>query len=114
MLNAARWVNVLVGIWLVVTAFLWEHTEAQFTNAWVVGLLSVGFALIAMSVTWVRYLEALLALWLFVSSWTLDTGAPATLWNNVLVSIAMLFLSLIAGPRPRVHETGAGEPLTTE
>jgi hypothetical protein len=90
-----RIVNVVLGVWLFISAFLWPHTQAQLTNTWVCGVLCVIFALIAMAVPWVRYLNTLLAIWLFISAWALPTMNAGTIWNNVLVSIAIFVASLI-------------------
>jgi hypothetical protein len=90
-----RVINVILGIWLFISAFAWPHTQAQVTNTWILGALCVVFALIAMSVPWVRYLNTLLAIWLFVSAWALPTISVGTIWNNVLVAIAIFVVSLV-------------------
>jgi hypothetical protein len=101
----ARIVNIVLGIWLFVSAFLWPHTYAQMTNTWIVGVLAVAFALAAMRVPEVRYVNTLLAVWLFISVWALPTMSVATQWNNALVGIAIFFVSLapgyLAGPGSR-------------
>jgi hypothetical protein len=90
-----RIVTIALGVWLFLSAFLWTHTQAQLTNTWVVGVLCVIFALISMAVPWVRYLNTLLAIWLFISAWALPTASSGTIWNNVLVAIAMFVASLM-------------------
>src|SRR5271170_7672622 len=95
--TTARIVNIVLGIWLFVSAFLWPHTYAQMNNTWIVGVLCVAFAVIAMRVPEVRYLNALLAVWLFISVWALPTMLAATRWNNAVVAIAIFFVSLAPG-----------------
>jgi hypothetical protein len=90
-----RIVNVIIGVWLFISAFIWPHTQAQLTNTWICGVLCVIFALVAMAVPWVRYLNTLLAIWLFISAWALPTMNAGTIWNNVLCSIAIFVASLI-------------------
>jgi hypothetical protein len=90
-----RVINVILGIWLFISAFAWPHTQAQLTNTWILGALCVVFALVAMGVPWVRYLNTLLAIWLFISAWALPTSSAGTIWNNVLVAIAIFVVSLI-------------------
>ena len=46
----ARTLNIALGVWLFISAFLWPHTSAQFTNTWICGALTVAFSLIAMRV----------------------------------------------------------------
>lgn len=94
-----RIINVILGIWLFISAFVWAHTQAQMTNTWILGVLCVIFALVAMAVPWVRYLNTLLAIWLFISAWALPTVSVGTIWNNVLVAIAIFIVSLVpSGP----------------
>ena len=90
-----RMVNVIIGVWLFISAFLWPHLQAQLTNTWVCGVLCVVFALVAMAVPWARYLNTLLAIWLFISAWALPAAHPGTIWNNVLCSIAIFIVSLV-------------------
>src|SRR5262249_23577561 len=90
-----RIVNVILGIWLFISAFVWPHTSAQMTNTWICGVLCVIFALVAMAVPWVRYLNTLLAIWLFISAWALPSVSAGTIWNNVLCAIAIFIVSLV-------------------
>jgi len=90
-----RIINVILGVWLFISAFVWPHTQAQLTNTWILGVLCVIFALVAMAVPWVRYLNTLLAIWLFISAWALPTYNSGTVWNNVLVAIAIFIVSLV-------------------
>ena len=59
-----RVANIILGIWLFISAFAWPHTYAQMTNTWIVGLLCVVFAVIAMRVPEARYLNTVLSIWL--------------------------------------------------
>ncbi len=97
--RVARGINVLLGIWLFISAFVWGHDPAQRTNTWILGVLCVVFALIAMSTAPVRYLNTALAIWLFISVWALPHHVLGTMWNNALVAIAVFILSLVPGPR---------------
>lgn len=94
-MTAARGVNIALGIWLFISAFLWPHSQGQFTNTWIVGVLCVLFAVISMWMPAARYLNTILAIWLFVSAWAIPAIRAGTVWNNVLVSIAILIVSLI-------------------
>jgi hypothetical protein len=100
--SPARVINVLLGIWLFISAFVWAHTNAQMTNTWILGVLCVIFAFIAMSVPAARYLNTALAIWLFISAFALPTIGPGTVWNNVLVAIAIFLVSLVP------NDTGMG------
>jgi hypothetical protein len=96
--------NVILGMWLFISAFAWPHAQGQLTNTWISGALCVVFALVAMGVPWVRYLNTLLAIWLFISAWALPNTSVGTIWNNVLIAIAIFIVSLV--PSEPVTETG--------
>ncbi len=105
---AARTLNVILGIWLFISAFVWPHDAAQMTNTWILGVLCVVFALIALGVPKARYLNTVLAIWLFVSAYALLDVSRGTVWNNVLVAIAVFVFSLIpTEPTPRLRSSAA-------
>ncbi len=89
-----RLLNAILGVWLFISAFIWPHTTAQMTNTWILGVLCFVFAVVSFTVTQVRYLNTLLAIWLFISAWALPTMSLETIWNSVLVAIAVFVLSL--------------------
>jgi SPW repeat len=93
--TSPRLINVSLGIWLFISAFLWPDARAQATNTWVCGVLCVAFAFAGMGLPWARHLNSALAVWLFVSTWALPTAHAATLWNNVLCAIAIFVVSLV-------------------
>src|SRR5439155_23676667 len=93
----ARFLNVLLGVWLFISAFGWTHAPAEFANTWICGVLCVVFALIAVGYGPARYLNTALAIWLFISGWALPSPNAGTVWNNVLVAIAVFLLSLVPG-----------------
>ncbi len=97
--NSARYWNVVVGIWLFISAFIWPHSPAQQTNTWICGLLCVAFALWAAAAPPMRYLNTALAVWLFISVWALPTLNAGTVWNNIIVAIVMFVISLIPSGR---------------
>ncbi len=96
----ARWFNLILGIWLFVSAFLWEHTTAERTNTWILGVLCAVFALLAMKEAGARWLNTALAVWLFISVWALPHDNAGTMWNNAIVAIVVFFVSL-ASPEER-------------
>ncbi|HVZ32829.1 MAG TPA: SPW repeat protein [Polyangiaceae bacterium] len=104
--QSARLLNIILGVWLFISAFLWVHTTPQFNNAWVVGVLTAGAAALAMAAPGARYLNTALAVWLFISTWALPLTNRATAWNNVIVSVLVFVFSLLGLPR-------AERPITT-
>ncbi len=102
--TSARWLNLLLGVWLFISAFAWEHSAPERTNTWILGVLCVAFALIAMTTPTARWLNTALSVWLFVSVWALPHHVLGTMWNNALVAIAVFLLSLVPGEGERPLE----------
>jgi hypothetical protein len=97
-----RLVNVALGVWLFISAFVWQNSRAQMTNTWICGVLCVVFAITGMGVPRARYFNTALAVWLYVTAWALPTQHIATLWNNVLCAIAIFVLSLVPSDTKRL------------
>jgi hypothetical protein len=112
--QVARVVNVIVGIWLFISAFVLPHTYAQFTNTWILGILTVVFALVAVRFAPVRYLNTLLAIWLFISAFALSGNFYGTVWNNAIVAIVIFVISLIPAGRTEALPAGRSAAATDE
>jgi hypothetical protein len=89
-----RWINLLLGIWLFISAFVWPHTMAEQTNTWILGVLIVVASIIAMFAPQARFINTVLAIWLFVVTLLLHPTA-ATAWNNCILAIIVFALSLV-------------------
>jgi hypothetical protein len=92
--SAPRWITLVIGIWLFLSAFIWPHTEPQFVNTLVVGAVSAIAAAVAMRVPQFRYVNLVAAIWLFVSTWGFPVMSRGTLWNNVIAAVLMLIVSM--------------------
>jgi uncharacterized membrane protein YccC len=100
-----RILNMLIGTWLMFSAFAWSHPPRQLANTIVCGLLTILFAVLSLYSRRGQQLGASLAVWLFVSGlFTMSTKEP-TLWNNALCAIAIFVCSLsMNNPERRHHE----------
>ena len=103
----ARTLNLIVALWLFVSAFAWPRTAPSFTNAWVVGLLAAVFAVVGMTRAKARFANTALSAWLLVSAFVLPQRSPIARWNDVAVAGAMLLLSLVPGTMYRRTTTRA-------
>lgn len=92
---SARWVNVMLGVWLFFSAFFWHHAQRQFNNAWVVGIAVMILATMAVRFDELRLANLVLAVWLFVSLWLLPRDSSVTLWNNLAASVAMFIVASV-------------------
>jgi hypothetical protein len=93
--RAARLTGILLGLWLLASAFLWPHTDAQQANACIVGLLLAGSSALALRFAELRWAATLLSVWLFLSVWALPTPDAATAWNHLLLAITAFVLTLV-------------------
>ncbi len=91
----ARCGNLLLGIWLQVSIFVWPHTDATRISAWLPGLLVSTIALLAMGAPPMRWLNGFVALWLLL--WTVATASAEALtyFNGVACGLMVLILSVI-------------------
>ncbi len=113
-LQIPRVINILLGIWLFISAFIWPHTASQFNNAWIVGILGIIFAAIAFGAPQARYLNTALAVWLFISAFALPTMTAGTIWNSVIVAAVMFVMSLLPEDwrgLPRAGHHGVRQPV---
>lgn len=102
----ARFFNVLAGLWLLISVFMWQHTGAQAANSAVCGIAAMGLALLALYFEPARYLGAALGAWVFLSTFLIPADRYTT-WNNALIGIAMFVSSLLAsGPLDVEREHG--------
>jgi len=95
----ARVANALLGAWLFLSAFAWEHGPAQFANTWLTGIAVVAIALIAMAAPNARYFNTAAAIWLFISTFALPGDGP-TRWNNAIVALLIFAFSLVGERSP--------------
>jgi hypothetical protein len=94
----ARTLTVALGVWLFVSAFAWSHTWEQQTNSWITGVLTTIVGLAAMFVdTRARFGAAAIAVWLMLSTFALPSMESGTIWNNVIVALAVIACSLVPG-----------------
>jgi uncharacterized membrane protein len=93
----ARVVNLVIGVWLFISAFVWPHTVQSRANTWILGLIIVVFALISMAQPTARWLNTLAAIWLFFSTLAIFHTEQGTVWNNVIVAIVVFAVSFIGG-----------------
>jgi SPW repeat len=91
----ARVLNALLGMWLFLSGFMWDHAPAQRLNAWAVGMLCAAVALVALAASTARFTNTVLSAWLFASVWVLPHSSRATMWNDALVAAAVFALSLV-------------------
>lgn len=90
-----RIVNLLLGMWLFLSAFLWNHTDAQYLNAFTCGLvLGILGAAAGERRPLLRLFTGQIGIWLMASTFLLPTG-PGTRVNHLLVGLLVLAMSVL-------------------
>lgn len=88
---------VVLSAWLAISAFLWEHTTAQWLNAVLTGGVLGTFALAGYAGFRKAFIACTaLAVWLFLSLWALPGRTPGLVIHNMLV--AALAFGFAAAP----------------
>ena len=85
----SSWVNILVGLWIVISPFvLGLHAPKAIWNNVVTGILVVALAVIRWAIGqpgW-SWINLFLGIWLVISPFALVLGTAA-MWNNVILGI---------------------------
>jgi hypothetical protein len=95
----ARYLNMLLALWLIVSAFAWRHTPQAQSEAWAIGALVFVCSLWALLNPAVRWLNALCGVWLFFTAISIPALSRASPINDAIVAIAIFLLSWVPGER---------------
>lgn len=101
------WVNVVLGIWVLISPFVLTFPSQRMVwNNVATGIVVGIFAILRLSARsqsgW-SWINVLLGIWLILSPFVLGFVHGAALWNNVIVGIiiAALALSNVSSKMPR-------------
>ncbi len=105
--SVASALNVLAGIWLIVSPWIYTVASAQNGGVWnsvIVGIVITFFAASRFLGSYDRtlsWLNALLGLWMIVSPWVYGySGASGFTWNSVIVGIIVAILGTWSATAP--------------
>ncbi len=104
--------NLVLAIWLCVSAFVLPQSTVTAWNSLIVSILVAGTAFLAFAAPGrpgIRYVNTVLAFWLMVSVFALPHTSGGTVFNDVFVSLALAVVSLI----PPLHRRHAEKPEQT-
>jgi hypothetical protein len=91
----ARILGVLLGLWLLMSTFMWPHSSAQATNAVLCGIACMVFSLLGLYFGPARFVTAALGAWLALSTAFMPTPSRGGAWHNAVVGIVMFVLGMI-------------------
>ncbi|HUJ59379.1 MAG TPA: hypothetical protein VLX92_12830 [Kofleriaceae bacterium] len=89
-----RAVNLIAGVWLFISAFVWPHTMGELTDTWIVGVLIAIASIWALYTPAMRFANTVLSIWLFFSTLVIAHTVVATTWNNLIAAIVVFVMSL--------------------
>ena len=88
-----RYANALLGVWLFISAFAWDHAPSSRINTCLVGLFVLVSAITATGWSIARHLTMVLAVWLAFTTLAAYPDGPASSWNNLIVAVVVLVLA---------------------
>jgi hypothetical protein len=91
----ARFTNLVLGIWLFISSFSWPHSSASRTNTWILGAVIALLSLSALRAQSARHASTVAAVYLFISTLLITQYSRATVWNNLVIAIAVFVFSLV-------------------
>ena len=98
-----RYGNLVLGIWLFSSSWLWPHTGVSRANAMLTGLCLIWITLAALRRPVLRWLNLVAALWLACSSVFVWHPAARTLYNHLISALLVLGVCLCPDPPPPPH-----------
>jgi len=103
-----RALNVLLGVWLFASAFLWRHPDNVGYNDWVCGLLVAAAALSAVWAPGYRFVSAGIAVWLSFSTLLFGYQSFVARLHDLALAGAIFVVSLVHRPPPLEAREGEG------
>jgi hypothetical protein len=97
-LEPARYLNLALAGWLLVSMFLWRHTESQFLVTLVVGSLVAIVAPFEVGSPLVRKVTAAAGALLVLAAGVLPRTSALGFWHNALIGLAIMGISFFGPP----------------
>lgn len=101
--RTARTLQVLLGLWLFLSAFLWTHRPAVRLDDWAAGLAILLGATVAATFPRLRWAIAALAVWLLAVEAILPAPRAVTRWHDGVVAVMVLLAALVRDPREHLQ-----------
>ncbi len=97
-MGGASWVNVLLGIWVLISPFMVQFARlpAAMWNNVIVGIVIALLALIRTSTPWQSgwsWANVILGIWMIISPFALGAMTTAILWNNIILGIVIALVA---------------------
>jgi hypothetical protein len=86
----ARIFNILMGLWLFVSAFVWPHGRAQIAFTAICGALTALFAALTSYNRRSRYVTAAVGALVVVLAFAMHPLGSGTFWHNAIVGVSIV------------------------
>lgn len=111
-IRTASGLNVVLGLWLVISAFILAATGAAFWNSLLVGIFVLILAGMRVSRPTVStkplgWTNAVVSIWLIVAPFVLAYVSVAATWNSIAVGVLLLVFAAWSASLPRTLPTTA-------
>jgi hypothetical protein len=89
-------INMLVGIWLFISAFVFAHSNAITWNMVIFGvaLFILGAIRMGMESSWPGWVSLLVGIWLFLVPFIYGASQTFTYWNLIVSAIIVVIMAL--------------------
>ena len=102
-LEPARYLNLGIAAWLLVSAFLWRHSEPQFLLTILVGAVVATIAPYEFGPALARKINAAAGAVLVLAAVVLPRTSAFTVWHNVILGLVIMGLAFFGPPHGIVH-----------
>ena len=102
--GSARWANIALGIWLLISTVLWHHSHGHLISTLVVAFAVITSAVSGFKVPSFRMLASAAGVWLIASLFAWPQSEAATAWHDVIVGIAIILTSAVGPRRERTSQ----------
>lgn len=92
---AVEWISILMGAWLLLSAFIWPHNVDARINSAICGALVAVFAALSPRYPVLRFVNTLLSVWIFVAAFALPHSNGWSVWNNAIVALIVFLTSFV-------------------
>jgi hypothetical protein len=92
-----RLINVVLGVWVVISALVWRRSGGSFINNIVTGIVIIVSALAAIRRPELRFVNAAAGIWLVASLFAWPNYSSPMVWNDAIVGAGVALVSLV-GP----------------
>jgi hypothetical protein len=100
-LNAAAWLSVLAGIWLIIAPFVLSYGAGD--QRWsdiifgaITAIVGLACATMGRRMATLSVINLITGAWVFASAFWLDSTGTA-MWNDIILGIVIFLLALAAG-----------------